>query len=38
MKKLFCLLFALVLFPIVSFADIPDISGLSYDELLQLRE
>lgn len=39
MKKLFCLLLVSVLvLPVFALADIPDISGLSYDELLQLRE
>lgn len=38
MKKLFCLLIALLFVPLVSFADLPDISGLSYDELIELRE
>ena len=39
MKKLLCiaLIFALLL-PCSGLADLPDISGLSYDELLQLRE
>ena len=38
MKRFFCLLFVLVLLPVVSFADLPDLSGLSYDELVQLRD
>ena len=37
MKRFFCLLFALVLLPVVSLADLPDISSLSYVELVQLR-
>ena len=37
MKRFFCILFALVLLPVVSFADIPDISGLSFDELVELK-
>jgi hypothetical protein len=38
MKRLFCLLFVLFLFPVVSLADLPDISGLSFDELVQLKD
>lgn len=38
MKKLFCLLLTLVLIPIVAFADLPDISGLSFDELIELKQ
>ena len=38
MKKLLCLLLALLLVPAFSLADIPDISGLTFDELVQLRE
>lgn len=38
MKRFFCFLFVLVLLPVVSLADLPDLSGLSYDELVQLRE
>lgn len=38
MKRFLCCLFALVLLPVVSLADLPDLSGLSYDELVQLRE
>ena len=38
MKKLLCLLFVLVLLPVVSLSDLPDISGLSYEELVQLRD
>ena len=38
MKRFVCLLLALVLFPLVSLADLPDISGLSYDELVQLKD
>ena len=37
MKRFFCLLFVLVFLPLVSLADLPDISGLSYDELIQLK-
>ena len=37
MKRFFCFLFVLVLLPVVSLADLPDLSGLSYDELVQLR-
>ena len=36
MKKLFCLMLAIILFPVVSLADLPDISGLSSDELIEL--
>ena len=38
MKRLFCSLLVLVLLPVVSFADLPDLSGLSYDELVQLKD
>ena len=38
MKKLLSLVLVLVLLPIVSTADLPDISGLSFDELVQLKE
>lgn len=38
MKKLIALLLILVLVPVASMADLPDISGLSFDELIQLRE
>jgi len=38
MKRFVCLLFVLFLLPVVSFADLPDISGLSYDELVQLHD
>lgn len=38
MKRFICLLLSLVLFPLVSLADLPDISGLSYDELVQLKD
>ena len=38
MKRLICLLFVLALFPVYSLADLPDISGLSYDELVQLKD
>lgn len=38
MKKMFCLLFILIFIPVFSFADAPDLSGLSYDELINLRE
>ena len=36
MKRFFCFLFVLVLLPVVSLADLPDLSGLSRDELLEL--
>jgi hypothetical protein len=38
MKRFLCCLFALVLLPVVSLAELPDLSGLSFDELVQLRE
>lgn len=39
MKKLFSLILALaLLLPAVSLAGLPDISGLSYDELVQLKD
>jgi len=39
MKKLFALLLALVLIlPAAALADLPDLSGLTYDELVQLRQ
>ena len=37
-KKCIALLLVVVLLPVFSLADLPDISGLSYDELLQLRD
>lgn len=33
MKRLFCLLFVLVLLPVVSFADLPDLSSYTLSEL-----
>ena len=38
MKRLLCILFVLLLLPVASMADLPDLSGLSFDELVQLRE
>ena len=38
MKRFFCFLFVLVFIPLLSYADLPDISGLSYDELVQLKD
>ena len=38
MKRLLCVLFALTLLPVYALADLPDLSGLSFDELVQLRE
>ena len=38
MKRFFCLLFVLLLLPVISLSDLPDISGLSFDELVQLRD
>ena len=37
MKKLILLLLVLALLPVGCFADLPDISGLSFDELIQLN-
>lgn len=37
MKRIFCLLLVLCLFPVLSLADLPDISGLNFDELVLLR-
>ena len=38
MNRFLCLLFVIVLIPVVSIADLPDISALSYDELVHLRD
>ena len=38
MKRFFCFLFVLVLMPVISLADLPDISNLSLDELIQLNK
>lgn len=38
MKRILCLLFVLFLLPVVSFADLPDLTGLSRDELVELSE
>jgi len=38
MKKLLALLLILALVPAAAQADLPDISGLSYDELVQLKD
>ena len=38
MKRYLCFLFVLVLLPVFSLADLPDLSGLSFDELVQLRD
>lgn len=39
MKKLITVILILALaLPVASFADLPDISGLSYDELVQLKD
>lgn len=38
MKKLIALILVLVFVPVLSFADLPDLSGLSFDELIQLRD
>lgn len=37
MKRFFALLCLLVFLPVLSLADLPDISGLSFDELVELR-
>ena len=37
MKRFLALFLALVLFPLAALADLPDISGLSYDDLITLR-
>lgn len=37
MKRLLCVLFVLSLLPVAALADLPDLSGLSFDELVQLR-
>lgn len=37
MKRFFCILFALALLPVAALADLPDLSGLSFDELVTLR-
>lgn len=38
MKRFLALLFLLVFLPVFSYADLPDISGLSFDELVELKE
>ncbi len=38
MKRFLCVAVVLVFIPLISFADFPDISGLSYDELVQLKD
>ena len=37
MKKLFIFLLILAMVPIIALADLPDISGLTYDELVELK-
>lgn len=37
MKKLICAVLILCLFPVVALADAPDMSGLTYDQLIELR-
>lgn len=37
MKRFFCFVLFIVFLPVISFADLPDISSLSYDELVQLK-
>lgn len=37
MKRFLCIVFCVVLFPVFALADLPDISGLSFDELISLR-
>ena len=38
MKKLITIILILAMLPVVVLADIPDISGLNYNELIQLRD
>ena len=39
MKRIICILFVFaLLFPVFSLADLPDISSLTYDELVQLKD
>ena len=38
MKRIISVLLVLVFLPVLSFADLPDISGLSYDELVALKD
>lgn len=38
MKRFLCIAFCVVLFPVFALADLPDISGLSYNELVQLKD
>jgi len=38
MKRFLCLLFLVVFLPVLSLADLPDISSLTYDELVQLKD
>ena len=38
MKKLITLLLILAMMPVIALADLPDISGLSFDELVQLKD
>lgn len=38
MKKLITLLLILAMLPVIALADLPDISGLSFDELVQLKD
>ena len=38
MKKVFILILVLAMLPIVALADLPDISNLSFDELVALRD
>lgn len=38
MKRFFCFFLVLALLPVLSLADLPDLSGLSFDELIQLRQ
>ena len=37
MKRVLSLLIVLSLFPVIALADLPDVSGLSFDELIELR-
>jgi len=38
MKRFFCLFACVVFLPFAALADLPDLSGLSFDELVQLKD
>ena len=38
MKKLLTIILIIALVPVIALSDIPDISGLTYDELVQLKD